>query len=277
MDLLRDVYNAFMGTNFFYQTFLKSELEERLRKNSRYSLRAFANSFSIDPGDLSRILNGTKVLTPDLSKKILKQLNLSPQETQEFIFSMAQAYEEKGIKRRKSQIKEMLKSSKNSYHKKDLSAEAFRVISDWQHYALLQLIESENFVNDVKWISKQLDISEMETKLALERLFSLDLIKEESGSVVRTFSVINTGDRTITTDAHRKRIKQITDKSLYALENCEIGLRSHTTLTLSIDPDQIPLAKVMIEEFMDKLENALQTRKKKVYELQINLFPLQKG
>lgn len=240
-------------------------------------MRAFARSLDIDAGDLSRVLSGSKILTPDLSKKILSQLLLNAQEAQDFVYSMALAYEEKGAKRIKSEVKSILKKSKNKKQVKDLTIDTFKIISDWYHYAILQLIGSENFKSDPKWIARQLNIGEMEAKLAIERLLTLELIKEENNTLVRTFATVTTGDRTITSSALKSRIKQITEKSLYSLENDSLEIRDHNTMTISIDPEKIPLAKEMIQEFMDKMESVLETKKKQVYELQINLFPLQRG
>ncbi len=265
-----------MENTYFYQDHLKRELSDRLNRNRRYSLRTFAKFLDIDAGDLSRILNGSKVLTPDLAKKILQKIPLSSTENQEFLFSMARAYEEKGIKRKKTEVKKILKKSKDRKISKDLSLDIFRVISDWYHYAILQLIDSEGFVNDANWISRQLDLNEFEVKVALERMIALDLIQRKGESLIRTHQVLTTGDRSITSSALRKRIKQVSDKSIFSLENDSIDIRNHTTMTMSIDPDKIPAAKEIIQDFMDKMEEVLETKKKKVYELQINLFPLQR-
>lgn len=266
-----------MEETFYYQDIIKRELAERLSKNARYSLRAFAKSLEMDAGDLSRILNGTKNLTPDLSKKILSQLSLNTKETQNFLFSMAQAYEHKGVKRKKKEVKSLLQKSKSKKKVKDLTIDTFKAISDWYHYAILQLIDSENFKNDNRWIAQQLNITEIEVKLAIERLFALELIKKDGNRLARTYASVTTGDRTITSSAFKTRIKQVTEKSLFSLQNDSLEVRDHNTMTISIDPKNIPVAKEMIQEFMDKLESTLQTKKKQVYEIQINLFPLQRG
>lgn len=79
----------------------------------------------------------------------------------------------------------------------------------------------------------------------------------------------------MTTAAHQKRIRQVTEKSVLSLVNHPIRLRNHTTATVAIDPARINLAKEMIRDFMDELCEVMQTKKKTVYELQINFFPLQ--
>jgi uncharacterized protein (TIGR02147 family) len=156
-------------TERFYQTCMKDELARRLEKNSRYSLRAFAKFLDIDASVLSRLLTGQKRLTPMLSHKILAKLDLSPKEAKNFLSSVVEAYEEEGVQRKNPELKSMLKKTRSKSNDKDLTPEMFRIISDWYHYAILQLMQSPHFKFDFKWIAKELDIQEMEAKLAIER------------------------------------------------------------------------------------------------------------
>lgn len=263
-------------TERFYQTCLKDELSERLKQNPRYSLRAFAKFLALDPSTLSRMLNGQKRPTPELSKKIVAKLELDPKEAKKFLLSMAEAYEADGVKRKKAEVKEILKKPRQKIPEKDLTPDIFRYISEWYHYAILQLMQEDHFKFDTRWIARELGILEMEAKLAIERMVELEIIAVEGKKLVRTSERLTSGDLTVTTQALRKRIKQITDKSVHSLENDPIHLRNHTTMTMAIDPEQLPIAKEMIQEFMDKLSDVLQVKKTNVYELQINLFPLQR-
>jgi len=264
-------------TERYYQKCLKEELAQRLQKNASYSLRSFARSLQIDPTALSKILNGQKIPTPSLSKKILEQLPLSPKEQKLFLHSMAKAYEDEGVQRKKPEIKKILSQLNTHFPKHDLTVDYFRIISDWYNYAILQLVQTEGFQNDPRWIAKQLGIQEVEVKLAVERMKELEILKEEGGKLIRIPQGLTIKDKSITTPALRKRIKQITDKSVQSLENDPIEQRNHSTLTMAIDPEKIPLAKELIQTFMNQLADALQTNKKRVYELQVNLFPLQRS
>jgi uncharacterized protein (TIGR02147 family) len=266
-----------MHSERYYQIKIREELDQRLRKNARYSLRSFSRALDIDAGTLSRILGGKKIPTPDLSKKILSHLGLNPKEEKLFLLSMAQAYEDNGVQRKKSQVKAILKNQSTPIQERDLTPEVFRIISDWHHYAILQLMQVEGFKSDARWIATQLGIQEMEVLSAISRLKELEMVEEVKGKLTRTAVRLTTGDLATTTPALRKRIKQITEKSLHSLENDPIAQRNHSTITMAIDPEQIPLAKEMIQEFMDQLCKTLQPKKKKVYELQINLFPLQRS
>jgi transcriptional regulator with XRE-family HTH domain len=71
------------------------KLKKRKQKNSRYSLRGFANFLDIAPSTLSRILTNSQELSVSATKKIMKKLALLDDEKFLFIASVA---EEKKIR-----------------------------------------------------------------------------------------------------------------------------------------------------------------------------------
>ncbi len=262
--------------NYFYQTLLKEELIKRTNNNPRYSLRSFAKNLELSPAALSQILAGKKLLTFALGKKIVAGLALAPNELKSFWLSVHQSYLESDRKRKDQKITNIAKKF-NDLNNEDLTFEIFTTISDWYYYAILQLIKTEDFVNDSQYISTQLGISKIQAKLAIEKLLQLNLIENKNGVLRRTQEQLTTADQDVTHAALKKRIAQITNISVQSLENDPISKRNHTTMTMSIDPKKIPIAKNMIQTFMDDLSSVLESKNKQVYELQINLFPLQKG
>lgn len=66
------------------------EMEKRKAKNSRYSLRAFAQFLDLAPSTLSRILTSSQELSVTTTKKIIKRLELSEEEQFFFIASVAE-------------------------------------------------------------------------------------------------------------------------------------------------------------------------------------------
>src|SRR5688572_17118598 len=69
---------------------------------------------------------------------------------------------------------------------KILQTDAFRVISDWYHYTILELTFVEGFRNDPTWIANKLGITQFEAKEAIARLKRLELLEEISGKLVKT-------------------------------------------------------------------------------------------
>jgi transcriptional regulator with XRE-family HTH domain len=84
-------YRHFMADlKAFYRVYLKTEFQNRSRKNTRYSLRAFAKSLAIDNGQLSKILSGNILLSVDLAAKIAEKLHLSGSARADFLISAAE-------------------------------------------------------------------------------------------------------------------------------------------------------------------------------------------
>src|SRR5690606_19032961 len=101
-----------------------------------YSLRAFANSLSVDPSFLSKLIKGKRNLTPEMIAHMGKSLPLDEGEVKKF-----QNLEIKTV------------DSKNFNH---IDFKDFQIISEWHFYAILELVNLNGFVPDEIWISKQL-------------------------------------------------------------------------------------------------------------------------
>ena len=136
-----------------FREILQQEYIERLRKNPKYSMRAYANFLGIDSGSLSRLLNGQRKANSQTMEKLSLRLGINFQEI-----------DEQGI--RKSTPK-------------DLSLEIFKIISDWQHFAILELIKTDDFINDTNWIASRLGLKNIEARDAIERLKNVDFIEED--------------------------------------------------------------------------------------------------
>ena len=158
-----------------------------------------------------------------------------------------------------------------------ITLDHFRVISDWYHHAILELTFAKSFKPDPRWIAGALGISPLEAKLAIERLLSLGFLEERDGNLIKTTLNLDTKDKSKSSIYLKRRQKQILEKSIHSLENDPIDFRNHSAVTLCVAMNKIPEAKLRIQKFIwelcEFLENGEQER---VYELCVNLFPLQK-
>ncbi len=251
---------------------------ERIDRNPRYSIRSFASALGLDSSSLSQIISGKRSVSVKVVDRILNYLELEPSEQKYFLESVIEEKHQKGLERISPELSVRLKSVSESlpahtYH--GVGLDEFRVIADWYHYAILELTFSKNFKPDPKWIAKELGISATEAKLAIERLLELELLEKRDGTLKKTNWHINTKDHTKTSAFHKKRQKQILEKSLHSLETDSIETRNHSSLTMCIDPKKIPEAKAQIQACMQQISQTLLSgTPEKVYELAVNLFPL---
>jgi plasmid maintenance system antidote protein VapI len=68
-----------------YRLSLAQLLEDRMLRNSRYSIRAFARDLDIDASHLFHILKGRKNISPRVAYRLALNLNYNEKETLEFL------------------------------------------------------------------------------------------------------------------------------------------------------------------------------------------------
>ena len=264
-----------MNEQAFYNRHLKDVLADRCERNARYSVRSFAKALDIDIGALSRILAGKQIPSFKVAQKILTRLNLSPEEQNQFMDSVAETQRSRNLKRL-SPLLRGYEKKKNSAKPADLSIDLYRIIADWYHVAILELTFVDRFHSHPQWIAKELGISVAESTLAIERLMNFGLLKQEDGVYVKTETQLSTLDKHITTPALRKNQKQFLEKAIHSLENDPIEDRNMSSMTMAIDPEKLPMAKQMVREFNQALCKFLESgKRKRVYNMEIALYPLQ--
>lgn len=262
----------------FYRTILQTELARRCEKNARYSLRAFAKGLGFNSAVISQILSGKRIPSAKTATKLAQGLNLSPEQEHDFFSSLADVQRTRGLQRMSPVFKKLNESELSRQGPPaDLSIDTFRIISDWYHYAILELSCTEGFKSNINWIAKELRIGVTETKLAIERLLKLGLLGEKNGVFFKTTERLTTADKHLTTPALRKYQKQILEKAIESLENDPIDIRSMSSMTMSVDPKNILFAKKLIDECTKQISALLRSgNQTEVYQLQVSLYPLQK-
>ncbi len=251
--------------------FLRDELAKRLQKNSRYSMRAFADLLGINIGTLSGLLSGKRPLTPKMSNFLFDRLGTEPSARENILGGVVATKRNRPKLTLSGQIPERI----------EVGEESFRAISDWQHYAILQIVKTQQYLEgakpkNTKWIARQLGISELDAKLAIGRLTYLGLLKVKEGYLCRTEKRLTTANKNLTSAALKKLQRQVREKAIYSLEHDPIEVRSMTSMTMAISPQKMGEAKTLIDEFQERLADLLEKdQKQKVYQLEISLFPLQ--
>ena len=249
-----------------YRTFLRAELSRRVRNNNRYSLRSFAQHLGMSPGGLSEILNGHRNLTLKAAHKVAKLLNFSPIEVEHFIELVLQEEQSSvpGEKYSSSQLK-----------KTELSLELFSLISDWYAFAILNLIECDNFRSNERWIAKRLGISKFEVEVALNRLERLELIQRHRGKIGATKDYVISPDG-IPSEAIRNHHREILKKAAIALDLQGVNEREVSGIGFALDPKYVPEIKKRINDFYDSLirKYSKSGKRSEVYQCEIAFFRL---
>lgn len=251
-----------------YRKLLQQELITRCRKNPNYSLRAYAKQMGVSPSILSRVLNGKRAISEEFFNKTASALNLNTNDFQKYksiLFSYS--------------LNEMKEALKTQYFK-SLEEDQYEIISDWIHYAIFELVGTKGFKSDHKWMAKRLGVSELEIKIALERLERLQLIhqvQEKYKKAVDSFSALTDGKGS-KVFAFRKLQKQFLEKAMIAMDEIPMELRDQSNITMAIDSKKIKEAQKRIKKFRRELMAYLQDSdtRDQVYNISISFFPLTK-
>ena len=255
---------------------LKERLSERCRKNSGYSLRAFARDLEISPQRLSHILNGRHGLSPEAALSITKKLGMNESEAAYFCALVEQKHARSALV--KQEAKKKLKDIKTVY--KDLSSDHFKIISDWYHFAIMELTLIEGFSSEPKWIAKTLGITVLETNIAIKRLLKLEMMeKKKNGTLILSGQFFYGDPKGVPSQALRQFHQQLMMKSIQAMEFQNFDQRDFSSTVLALDEDEIPLAKKKMKEFRESFDRQFSGSKKKtkVYCLGMQFFNLQES
>lgn len=238
-----------------FRFWLQRQFTERCKRNARYSLRAFAKTLSMDASSLSQILSGKRSLSPKAVQTICEKLGASPNDLKSFgLFQVV-----------------------GNQDFSQIDIDSFAVISEWYHFAILELTFVSGFKGDAKWIAKKLSITVEEAKAATDRLKRLGLLLEENGSLVKASKFLTNQSAVNTSAAHRELQRQVIEKALLAVEECQADEKDITSMTMAIDVANLDRARDLIRKFRRDLcallEDGDQSR---VYNLGIQLYPVSK-
>ncbi len=239
---------------------LKKFKEIQLR-NPQWSQRAFAQKLGVSSGALSEIMKGKRTMTPRLKMKIAGALQLSPSEQLDFF---------------DDDLPSHMRPVRHEYFQ--LSEDQFHLLSDWWHYAILNLVKTKGFSSDHVWMAQRLGLPKKVVAEAWDRLFRLGLLKRSQGKVIREYPRIATNDDLFDLSIQRAHIEdtKLIEKSLMEVP---VHLRDHTSVTLVMNKKNIKKAKEMIRAFQDSFSEEIETKAKEgpgeeVFRLSISLFPL---
>ncbi len=245
----------------FHQDFLTQQLFERKKKNNQFSLRAFARILEISPSQLSGLISGKKNLTPKQAAHLIEKLELNEDDSTKMIREM-----HPGFKAPKTALTSI----------QTLTADQFRLISDWYHFAILSLGEFSDNQYSSRWISQKLGIDPTFAREAMSRLERMGIIRVKDGRFKQTTKPLTTS-KDVPSSAIRSYHRQNLQLASEKLESVPVEHREFLSITTATSRKKIERAKKMISEFSQKLSAELECENPtEVYTLAIQLFPVTK-
>ncbi len=222
------------------QHVLREKLLECQMKNPQFSLRSYAKKLDLNPGALSYILNGKRNVSRVMAQKIAQKLLLDPQQRSELL----------------SLFPEKKAKSKMSPRYLEIDAANFKVAAEWEHFAIMSLLNCKGHKSSAGWIAERLGISETRATQVIERLLSLGLLsRSETGKLTRSKAKYRTTDD-IASIAMKKHHDQTLEMAKVSLYRDSVEKRDFTTVTIAINPKNLSRAKELIRKFQDEFSDS---------------------
>lgn len=256
-----------------FRMLLQNALESRSAKNPRYSLRSFARDLGISPQRLSDIIRGRYGLSAIQAQVLATRLGLSENDRRRFVCSAEMLHARSPMRRKRAQEEFALADAPIS----TLTLDAFQVISDWYHYAILELTYLPSFRSDVSWIAKQLDLSPFVVEQAIARLMRLELLEKQADGCLKCTQTHLATPSGVPSEALRKFHRQLLEKAILALETQSVDERDFASVVMTVDRGRLEEAKQDLKlyrrEFGQKYGS--DPNQNEVYCLGVQFFRLQ--
>lgn len=260
-----------------YREILKGELERRCANNGRYSLRAFARDLAMPVSHLSEVLRGKHGISASRAQEIATKLDLSPRSKAIFCGLVESSDARSATVRDQASLRVRRLKAKPAYTR--LQLDIFRIISDWHHFAILELALTSSFENSPRWIGQRLGIPEIFAKEAVERLKRLGQLKADTKGKLRPTDAFLATTDGVPSEHLRKFHRQLLDKAIAALETQGVDQRDSSAMVFAVHPDRIPEAKLAIRDFRRSFnaEFSQDRTRTEVYCLSLQFFKLSEG
>ena len=246
-----------------YRELLWKRFEVLKAKDPQFSIRRWAEQIDMNPGTLSAILNKKRHLPLKTFQKLKSKMNLTPEESEIILDSLFKEKIHNLSFKNKEQDTFPLK---NETH--------YKVMAEWEHYAVLYLFDLKDFQWDTDWIAKKLGLSQSRTLEVIKNLLELNLVQQKSlKSAQRTHIHINTPNdikSMAIQSGHRNRLEKAAES--LALDVNQREFQAHS---FAIKNKDMKLLKEMIRNFIQNIESETGSLEgDTLMQLNIQLFPL---
>jgi uncharacterized protein (TIGR02147 family) len=155
----------------------------------------------------------------------------------------------------------------------------FRILSEWEYFAVLSLIDTVDFEPSFDHVAKRLGITRLRASLVVKGLSDAGLIRMEASRWVKLDADIHTSEDVESAALQRAHIEEL-ELARRKIETVSVALRDFSSLSFATAESKLPEIKQMIREFRQSILSFSEddcAMNEQVYQLCIQLFPLTKS
>jgi uncharacterized protein (TIGR02147 family) len=248
----------------YYIQLIRERLSKKQRLNASYSLRAFSRNIGMNSSTLSQVLNGKRPFPSKNFDKIATALHFSPLEKMRFVDSLM---------KRRPVLDSIPLPKEDTRHILDESY--YRVIAEWEHYAVLTLLDVDGFRLTAGAVAKRLGLTPNRAETVIQNLLDARLIHTVNGKLLKSHQSVRTTED-ISSQALKESHVETLEIGKTKLQTIPVNDRDFSSINFACDPSQITELKIMIREFRGKVLSIAKSgkRKSEVFQLALQLYPL---
>lgn len=254
---------------------MQAEFSARKKRNSRYSVRAFARDLGLSPSHLSEFLSGKSNISHEKAPSLAEKLKLSGAHKEHWCdLLMVQSKYQRDRDAAAFRIRQRLEDCQGA-----VSLKVFQVISDWYYFAILACFGGCSKMT-IPEVGSRLNISEEKIEKAIDDLVQVKLLSVTDEGFVPTDDYSLVGNA-IPSEAVRESHKQVLNKAAEALDYFDMSSRESQSLFITVPRNQLPafreaLKNRVLQAAAEFSKTDLNKEDLSVQAITLQVFPLEK-
>lgn len=263
---------------FDYREYLHDFYRFHKKRNSSYSYRLFARRAKLgSPNYLKLVVDGKRRITDRTIYQFSRGLGLCPDE--EKYFRELVMYQEVSDPDSKDlHLRNLLKYQEKQRSPTQLRSDTLKVLLEWHHVPIRELVATRDFVEDPEWIANRLGgkISGSQARESLELLVRLGLLTRGAEGRLEQKDPLLTSSDEVPSHVIRSLHRTYLRKAINSIFAAPLDKRELSGLIFSAHKDKLKEIKNEIKEFRKKLNRKYGMSKDgdEVYFIGLYLFPL---
>lgn len=240
----------------YFSLKLQEQFLAKKARNKRYSLRSYAQFLEMNPGTLSAIIKGKRLVPLQEAAKVMNKLSLPPKGQEMFLLSL-------GVN----------KPPAESSYKLDPSRYAV-LFDEWEYFVILAVFRLEDFKSTASWISTKTGITEARVKECLENLENLQVISRKGSTWERNHKNLYSPHDIPSRSLQQAHVNSL-DLARQMISRVPVQDRDYSFLTVALDEKRFKKLKKLTLKFRDDVfELDEQSKKGDLYRVNLQCFPI---
>ncbi|AFY01551.1 DUF4423 domain-containing protein [Bdellovibrio bacteriovorus] len=235
---------------------LQEQFQAKKARNKRYSLRSYAQFLEMNPGTVSSIIKGKRLVPLQEAAKVMQKLSLAPKDQEMFLLSL-------GVN----------KPPAESSYKLDPSRYAV-LFDEWEYFVILAVFRLADFKSTATWIAAKTGINEPRVNECLENLEDLQVISRKGPVWERNHKNLYSPHDIPSRSLQQAHLNTL-ELARQMLSRVPVQERDYSFLTVALDEKQFKKLKKLTLKFRDDVfELDEKSKKGDLYRVNLQCFPI---